>query len=193
MSRNLVNEREARKSLSDEIGKLRDENISLKRELIMANKDKIRLQDKLKDTIQKKEALQKMVGEVKDVLKEKKMMFSEIESQLTKAVGADTKSKESASVELPPIVVKSNASGKSLTGKPLKGEVLAVNKNDNFVIIDLGENSGIKPGSKFNIVRSGSTIGNVEVIETRREISAADIKEVNKGYTIREGDTVIAR
>jgi len=193
MSRNLVNEREARKALTDEIGKLRDENIGLKREIIVANKDKIQLQSTLKDMIKKKDVLEKTVGEVQDVLKEKKMMFSELESQLTKAVGINTGAKNSASVELPPIVVKSDVSGKSLTGKPLKGEVLAVNKNDNFVIIDIGENSGVKPGLKFNIVRSGKTIGNVEVIETRREISAADIKGVNAGYTIREGDTVIVR
>ena len=197
-----MNEREARKALSDEVGKLRDENITLKRELIMANKNKIQLQNKLKDTIKKEGNLQKTVEEVKNVLKEKKMMFSELENQLTEAVGSSAASSASSSgpIELPPIVVKPNASGNnksvattSSAAGALKGEVLAVNKNDNFVIIDLGENSGVKPGFKFDVVRSGTAIGNIEVIETRKEISAADIKNISKGYTIHEGDTVVAR
>ena len=75
----------------------------------------------------------------------------------------------------------------------LQGEVLAVNKNDNFVIVDLGAERGVQPGAYFDIVRNNTRIGVIEVIETRREISAADIKETSSGYSIREGDSVIAR
>ncbi len=187
MSRDLVSEREARKRLADELEKLRDENISLKRELIVANNDKIKLQDKLKEAVERKVKLEKMVSEVENVLKEKTLLFSELESQLTKAIGKkeDISGKSSASVELPPIVVKSESEGSRL-----KGEILAVNKNDNFVIIDLGRDSGVKPGMEFNVTREGETIGVIKVIETRREIAAADIEEITQGYSIREGDLV---
>ncbi len=190
MSKDLVMERETRKKLADEVKKLRDENISLKRELIMANNDKIKLQDKLKDAIERKVELEKTVSEVKNVLKEKILLFSELENQFAKAVEDKRayKSEESASVELPPIVVKSEG-----IGSILRGEILAVNKNDNFVIIDLGENAGVKPGMEFNIIREGNAIGRIKVIETRREISAADIEKLSPRYFIREGDTVILR
>ena len=115
-------------------------------------------------------------------------MFSDLQSQLTQAVNGKVSNKTSASVELPPIVVNSDTSVKSL-----RGEVLAVNKNDNFVIIDLGAGSGVKPGLKFNVLQSGNAIGVIEIVETRSEISAANIKEVSSGYSIHEGDKVILR
>ena len=91
-------------------------------------------------------------------------------------------------MELPPIIVKSTTAVKSL-----QGEVLAVNKKDNFVIIDLGTSSGIKPGFKFNVLRLGNVIGTIEIVEVRTEISAANIKEVSSGYSIHEGDKVILK
>jgi len=42
-------------------------------------------------------------------------------------------------------------------------------------------------------MRGDKEIATVEVIETRREISAADIKEVIGGFSIKEGDIVISR
>jgi len=188
MSRDLVNERETRKSISDELTQLRNQNIELKRELIAANRDKIKLQGHLKDALSKRDELETKVSDVTNILKEKTLVFSDLQSQLTQAVNGKVSNKSSASVELPPIVVKSDASVKSL-----RGEVLAVNKNDNFVIIDLGAGSGVKPGLKFNVLQSGNTIGVIEIVETRSEISAANIKEVSSGHSIHEGDKVILR
>jgi hypothetical protein len=85
-------------------------------------------------------------------------------------------------------VVKSDVSSGAL-----RGEILAVNKNENFVIIDLGEEAGVKPTYSFNVLRGDTVIGSIDVIETRREISAADIKEVFSSYAIREGDKVLLK
>ncbi len=220
MSRDLVAEREARKKAFDELSKFRQENLDLKRELILANKEKTRLQDKLKEAYEKKEALERTVAEVESVLKEKTMMFSELQDQLTKAVGgvkeetsssAKTEESKSSSIELPPIVVKSTStspsSGSSTASTPtssvtstsvssegrITGEILAVNSKESFVIIDQGRLAGVKPGMKFNVVRGGKVIGTIEVIETRKEISAADIKQLFSGYSILEGDRVVVQ
>jgi len=189
MSRDLVSEREARRKIANELAKLRNENMELKRELILANKESLTIQNKLRETIQKKEELERTVSDVENILKEKTLIFSELESKLTKAVkGKAFVTQESASIELPPIVVKPDTSVKAL-----RGEVLAVNKSDNFVIIDLGEEAGVNPGFQFNVLRGESIIGSIEVIETRREIAAADITEVASSYSIREGDIVILK
>ena len=77
--------------------------------------------------------------------------------------------------------------------KGLRGEVIAVNKEEKFVVVDIGEASGVRPGTLLKVMRGDSEIATLEVIETRREISAADVKEVAGGVTLREGDIVISR
>ena len=45
-------------------------------------------------------------------------------------------------------------------------------------------------GQIFNVSRNGQNIATVEVIQTRKEISAADIKTVSSGAKIKIGDAV---
>ncbi|MBD3264709.1 MAG: hypothetical protein GF375_06375 [Candidatus Omnitrophica bacterium] len=191
MSMDLVKEREERGEAVQEVKKLRRENSSLKKELVMTNKEKIQLQSNLKETYEKKQTLENRMATAENVLKEKTMLFEDLQNQLQMAIegGKRAVSNESASVELPPIVVKPGAPGL----KGLRGEVIAVNLDEKFVVIDLGESSGIKPGVTLKIIRGDKEVGTLEVIETRREISAADIKETVGGLIIQEGDIVVSR
>jgi len=191
MSMDLVTEREGRGAAVDEVRKLRKENVDLKKELIMANKDLMRLQDTLKDAIFKKDELEDKITDAGTILKEKSMAFEELQDQLEQTIEGGKKiiASESASVELPPIVVKPGARGL----KELRGEIIAVNREEKFVVIDIGESSGLRPGVLLKIIRGDKEVGSAEVIETRKEISAADIKEVVGGYTVQEGDITITR
>ena len=191
MSLDLVNEREERGAAVSELKKLRNENVNLKRELILVNKEQIKLQDVFKDTLDKKEGLQRKIEDAENILQQKATAFKELQFELTKTIegGKRIIADESASVELPPIVVKPGAPGL----KGLRGEVIAVNREEEFVVIDLGEASGLKPGDLLKIVRRDREIATVEVIETRKEISAANIKEIIGGLTIQEGDVAINR
>ncbi|MCM8787714.1 MAG: hypothetical protein NC935_06665, partial [Candidatus Omnitrophica bacterium] len=192
MSRDLVSEREGRKLAIEELNKLRSENVSLKRELILANNEKMQLQNNIKETLEKKDQLEKRISEIDRVLREKSITLEELQDQMRAAVkgGKAVISKESASVELPPIVVKPTISGGV---KNLRGEVIAVNEEEKFIIIGLGESSGLRPGNQLAVLRGDKEIATVEVIETRKEISAADIKEVVSGFTIQKGDTVVSK
>jgi hypothetical protein len=171
--------------------KLRDENVSLKRELVLANKEKLKIQEDLKGTMEKKEGLEDRLSDAENVLKEKTLAFDDLQNQLQRAItgGKKLTATESASVELPPIVVKPEAPGL----KGLRGEVIAVNTEEKFIVVDIGESSGLRPGALLKVMRGDKEIATVEVIETRREISAADIKEVIGGFSIKEGDIVISR
>ena len=157
----------------------------------MANKDLMRLQDTLKDAIFKKDELEDKIADAGNILKEKSMAFEELQDQLEQTIEGGKKiiASESASVELPPIVVKPGAPGL----KELRGEIIAVNREEKFVVIDIGESSGLRPGVLLKIIRGDKEVGSAEVIETRKEISAADIKEVVSGYTVQEGDITITR
>ena len=191
LSMDLVSEREERSSAVTELRKLRNENVSLKREIVLANNEKLKLQENLKSTLEKKEGLEGRISDAENVLKEKSLAFEELQGQLENAIsgGKRIAASDSASVQLPPIVVKPEAPG--LRG--LRGEVIAVNKEEKFVVVDIGEASGVRPGALLKVMRGDSEIATLEVIETRREISAADIKEVAGGVTIQEGDIVISR
>ena len=191
MSMDLVSERGERAAAVTESKKLRAENVGLKREIILANKEKMRLQTNLKDTMEKKRFLENRMSEAENYLKEKSLAFEELQDELSQTIsgGRRITSSESASVELPPIVVKPTAP--SLRG--LRGEVIAVNQEERFIVLDMGESSGVRPGFLLKVMRGNREIATVEVIETRREISAADVKEVISGYVIHEGDTVVGR
>jgi hypothetical protein len=103
----------------------------------------------------------------------------------------DATTKDSRVVQLQPIVVKAEPEGPAQTPASSKGgQVLAVNEENNFVIIDMGETDGIKVGQSFSIFRNGQKIAAVEVIQIRKEISAADIKNVTSGSKIKVGDSV---
>ncbi len=191
MSRDLVKEREGRKVAIEELNKLRSENVGLKRELVLANKEKMQLQTNMKDLLEKKESLEKRIDEIDKALREKAILFEELQERMRTAVkgGKAIISRETASVELPPIVVKPQEP--SL--KQLQGEIIAVNNEQNFVVISLGESSGVKPGMEFKVVRTEKEIASLEVIETRKQISAADIKEVAAGFSLQKGDLVISK
>jgi septal ring factor EnvC (AmiA/AmiB activator) len=101
-------------------------------------------------------------------------------------------------VELPPIVVRPTTGTVEKTVQPQQkapekvaetvGSVTAVNRENNFVIIDLGEESGIKVGDVFKVFRQNTEIGSVETIQTRKGLAACDIKR--ETIPLKAGDTV---
>ena len=191
ISLDLVNEREARGGVINEVKKLRRENVNLKRELIVANRELIKLQDTFKAVADRKEILEDKIADADSILQEKSLAFEELQAQLVEVIkeGKKLGPKESASIELPPIIVKPAAPGL----KELRGEIIAVNHEEKFVVVDIGESSGLRPGILLKIMRGDKEIGTAEVIETRKEISAADIKRVISGCIIQEGDITITR
>jgi len=73
----------------------------------------MKLQDTLQEVILKKEDLEDKISDVDVILKEKAMAFEELQGQLEVTIegGKKITAEESASVELPPIIVKPNAQG----------------------------------------------------------------------------------
>lgn len=192
LSRDMVNEREDRKRMKEEVDNLRKENVDLRRELTLVNREKKEMEASAQDLTAKSGVLQKKVSEIESLLREKSLVFEELKEQLNYAVkpelGApEAGDKEVAAVELPPIVVKPGAG--LLEG--FRGEVIAVNREEKFVVVDLGEASGIKAGTQLKVKRGDKEIGTIEVIEIRKEISAADIK--GETLVIKEGDTVVGK
>ena len=102
-------------------------------------------------------------------------------------------------VNLPPIITQKTAklttpSLERIGEKSeLKGRIVTVNKEHNFVVIDLGKQDGIGIGNKFNVYREDMFLGSIEIIQARDRIAAADIKDLKEGMDIEINDTVVKR
>ena len=94
-------------------------------------------------------------------------------------------------VELPPIIVRpkpSAAMGANATVIAYSAKIMAINREDNFVVVDTGKSSGIKIGDRLKVARQGKEIGWLAVIEIRDTISACDIKQESQAFKV--GDLV---
>ena len=82
-------------------------------------------------------------------------------------------------------------SGEALNG--LQGRVLAVDRNWNFVVLNLGGRSGVNANSSMIIRRGGSMVGRVRVTSVEPTQSIADIvpNTVPAGVSVQAGDTVV--
>lgn len=101
------------------------------------------------------------------------------------------------SVNLPPVVVKEKkektGEGKEETLEDERQEtnatqIMSVNEEHNFVVINKGLVDGIAVGKVFNVKRQGQDIGVVAISEARDFVALGIIKKVKKGFFIQEGD-----
>ncbi|MBU4312591.1 MAG: hypothetical protein KJ706_07730 [Candidatus Omnitrophica bacterium] len=111
-------------------------------------------------------------------------------------------------VELPPIVLQSDDYGASarLTTPSLeriakestlegglRGRVVTVNRDHNFVVIDVGKQDGVGIMDSFKVYRGETLVGSIEVIQARERIAAADIIDAEEGFYIETNDVAIKR
>jgi len=199
MASELVLERNAKRLLQENSGSLRNENIILRRQLKSLNRLQSEMEHKLVKLQAEKSNIEKRFNEMADVLEERLSKVSEIKQQLGAVrsgsggeidIAQPEKEKVKESVELPPIVVRPQ-SEKITPEETLsaQGRVLEVNKENNFVIIDAGEESGVKMGDTFQVYNmEGQAIATIEAIQVRPKITACDIKKETTPIIV--GDTI---
>ena len=75
----------------------------------------------------------------------------------------------------------------------LRGRVLAVNREYNFVVLDLGSRNGVSNNATMIVQRSGSLVGRVRTVSVEPSQTVADIvpNSVPAGVIVQPGDTVI--
>lgn len=141
----------------------RREKLAMADELAKAKQDAKRIQNDLNQLRQAKDALERRVKE----------MMASGESSDTIVV---TPSNQAASTPAP--------------AGTAPGTVLVVNREFNFIVVNLGSRDGVKPGQFLDVLRSGAPIGRVQVERVYENMAAANIlPEATKG-DIKEGDQV---
>lgn len=186
----LVGERNDRLQTKDDFKTIKNDNEVLRRQLSTVNSQKVNLEKKTQELAQENNRFEKKVNEVDLSLKNKIIEIDVIKKQLaTGEISQPVIEQKSSSIELPPIVVRPQTNSRPASEvSSLQSRVLAVNRDNNFVVIDLGENSGVKAGNTFKVYRDKRVIASLEVIRVAKTVSACDIKE--ETTTIKIGDIV---
>lgn len=189
LSEDLVREKSDKEALSEQLNKLKQDNSQMRSRIKDLESTKATLYRKLDNLEQERNAIKRKLGEAESVVSERVDEIIKIKKDIgeIKNKGVSAAVPGSRTVELAPIIVhgKQEAAGPTLTGR-----VLSLNKQNDFVIIDLGEAAGVKINDRFNVYRDDKFICNIEVIMMRKDISAADIKEIAVNEEIKTGDVV---
>lgn len=194
LSIDLAREKNDKRFLGDRQEKLREENLSLRSQVKELSATKIALEKSIARLREDKQKIEQRLAETESIIQNRIDEVLEIKTSLDKKLQTTAVNPSpSKEVELPPIIVSPSSDQAGFiqernlpTG--FNGKVVSVNEDNNFIIVDLGENAGIRIGDRLSVYRGDQYIGGVEVIQVRKDISAADIKQ--KGARIKVGDSV---
>jgi DNA repair exonuclease SbcCD ATPase subunit len=150
---------------------------------------------------QAKEEVKKTQSQLSELMNKK----SELETKI-KDLEAQVKK-----VELGTIVVESPAGAPGTAAKPaqtttptkkqeeppaakkLEGKVLVLNKEYNFVVINLGSKDGINIGDVFSIYHDNKILGDVTIGKVHDSMASADFDSLEIKNKVREGDKVVQK
>ncbi len=196
IAQELVREKNDKFQISEVKKAIKNDNEVLRRQLRALDSRRASVERKLSDLQNENAKLDNRLKEMEAPREDKGSIIDSMNIELSaiKSGKPLPPAKEKESVELPPIVVRPQVSAPTAApagvsvGSSLTGRVLAINRDNNFVVIDLGTSAGIKAGDTFQVYRDGGVIANLEVVQTREKISACDIKKETS--PIKVGDTI---
>jgi chromosome segregation ATPase len=198
LTQEMVREKNEKMVIENVTKVIKNENLTLRRQLKALTDHKISLERKVAEVQEKSVLLQDNYNRLENTVKDKLNQIDEVKEQL--GIGdqspggiAIPKSVPEAkeSVELPPIIVRPQSALEPMPSRDVvsqKGEVLLVNRENNFVIVNLGEDSGIKVGDILTVYRQDSAVAVLEAIQIRKNFSACDIKQ--ESSPVKVGDRV---
>lgn len=197
VSGQLAQEKRAREALTAELAQARKEGSQWKVQLDSEQKEKVALTEDLAKAKQSYQALSNeltTLRQAKEALEKRvKEMLAERAKQAEQIVvtpSAGAAGTVPAPSLTPPTgsvgVVSAVPAGKA----PLEGKILVVNREFNFVVMNLGSKDGVRAGNRYSVFKGTKRIGAVEVERIYDNLSAANVLEEEKKGEIREGDVV---
>lgn len=192
IAQELVREKNDKFELQRNLKTVKSENSLLRRQLQTLNNRKMDLERKFSSLQQQDTQLKEKLGGMDMLLKEKILEMDSFKKQFEGVAAAGEVPKVTVEndskdyVELAPIVVRpqqestatqTTTATATTTAVMASGSVLALNKENNFVIVDIGENAGLRVSDGLRVYRGERAIADLEVIQLRKEIAACDIKK----------------
>jgi chromosome segregation ATPase len=197
------------------LGVLKGDNLFLRQQVNLLNRNKVQLESKLLDLQSRNASLEKSLAGMEAYVKEQVMTIDSLRSPMPQRAKKpsvfDSKylnnvemeveetglqGQKKSSIELPPIIVRPQGQGSGQNRKQQQtaearaggAEVVSVDRDNNFVVINVGKRDGVKISDTFQVYRFGQQIGSIEILQARESISACDIKE--ETVVIAAGDMV---
>lgn len=163
----------------------------LKVELEEQKKAKADVEGKLTYNLEELKNLQaqlKSLGELKNELENKIKEMEEAKSEKvelgTIVVGQQESPTVAAAV---PMDTKKKI---STTSSSLEGKILVINKDYNFVVINLGSKDGVNINDIFAIYHKNKYLGDIKIEKVHESMSAANFLSPDIKDKVREGDKV---
>jgi len=187
-------------SLTEKLYKFYAEKKEAQSKLEIANKEKNELSGKVDEYKNNAEILENEIGELKarllgeskkdeelEILRKKVDEYEKENVNLKEKLIMAMKSQVSQDpIKLEPITV---ASEKWNSGK--NGEILEVNKQYDFVIIDLGEKDGLQKDDILSVFRKNKLLGTILIERTGQSVSVGRALYKSLKDVVRRGDKVI--
>ena len=203
LSIDLARSRNDQQAVNVRADKLKDENLQLLSQIRDLNSTKLDLERTVSHLTDQKDAMQRKLVETQSVIQSRIDDIWKIKESLDKKLNenAPSTSQSGGSMELPPIIVNAPAQQQAATNEvqntqpvtsnngsgKTQGTIISINESNNFVIVDLGQqNSSVGVGAVLKVNRGSNEIATLEVIQVRRDICAADIKD--KTTQLKVGD-----
>jgi len=192
ISLELARTKNDKKFISNRAKKLNEENENLRHKMKKLVAVKNALEKSIVRITQEKDKIRGQLGRTETLIQSKIDEIWDIKDELDHSIRLSRSGTSSNEVELPPIVVSSSGATESFNTREFvpgfNGQVISINEPNNFVIVDIGEKSGIHLGDNLSVYRDSKYIARLEVIQVREDISAADLKD--QWSKIKVGDII---
>jgi myosin heavy subunit len=156
--------------LEDKLNQAQDDLRSMQNKLNSLQSDKKDLEQKLKDLEESSQGVE--LGKIV------------VSPEIAPAVATSKTSKQSATRDV---------QKEATAGNTLEGKVLVVNKEYNFVVMNLGSKDGVGMGQVFSIYRGKTLLGDVKVEKLHDSMAAAGFILEDTKDKVKEGDKVIKK
>ena len=163
------------------IEELENDKMNLQQELASA-------QNKVSEQMSQIAGLKEEINGLNDTISDKENMILGLEADIATV----TSERDRAEKELDLCIIAAQGGNggtpDDIKGKPAK--IVRINREWNFVVLDIGKEEGILLNVEALVHRGDELIGKVRISEVQDQMSIADIRSDWLEGDIREGDTV---
>ncbi|MDD5505738.1 MAG: hypothetical protein PHR73_03160 [Candidatus Omnitrophica bacterium] len=190
LTRQLEEEKTAKEEALARINQMQDDleqqkklRLDLEKKLNMAQTDMRNIKGELKKIDSERIKLESKL----------KNFGSDSDVELGKIVVSPESGQASPQDETVDKAAQPQSGGTASAAQALEGKVLVLNKEYNFVVIDLGSKDGLTAGELFSLYRGNTYLGDVKIEKVQDVMSAAGFVSGDVKNKVKEGDRVVKK
>jgi len=149
------------------------------------------LENKLTKAQDELRTIQAKLGSIESEKAKLEARIKELETKSNVELGKIVVTPEGNQVA--PVTTGPQASNPPAPAQNLEGKVLVLNKEYNFVVINLGNKDGVAIGDQFSVYQGNKNIGEVKVEKVQEAMSAAGFVTDSLKNKVKEGDKVVKK